>query len=82
MSRTVLDLPRDPRISFGGTRLLGRVKREPQRILKMVTYLQPINQKRETEEITLLRQLVQMRSNKSAPRRDELSQAFEQKLVV
>ena len=67
---------------FGGTRLLGRVTREPERILKMVTYLQPINQKRESEEITLLKQLVQMRPNKSAPRRDELSRMFDQKLAV
>ena len=81
MSQTVLDLPRDIRIVFGGTRLLGLVKREPERILNMVQYLQPINVKRESEEISLLRKLVQMKQGRAAPGRDELSRMFQPKTI-
>ena len=73
MAATILDLPRDPTKVFEGTRLLRQVRRTPSVIRNMVQYLQPINVKRESEEVMLLRKLVGM---KQPPPQSDLARRF------
>ena len=63
----LLDIPRDPQVVYGGTIGIGKVSRTSVAVMNQIQYLQPIAQKRESEEVQLLRQLVQQRKGGQAP---------------
>ena len=52
------DLPRDPRAVYAGTVGIGKTTRSTVHIMDQIQYLRPINQKRDSEEIQLLKKLV------------------------
>ena len=63
----VVQLPADRRVRFGGTRLVRERRAGGDIIRNMVQGLQPIQQKRESEEIALLKKIVAMSQQKQAP---------------
>ena len=58
----MVDIPRDPNVVYGGTIGIGKVSASSTEVRNQIQYLQPIAHKRESEEVQLLRKLVNMRA--------------------
>ena len=66
-AHTIADIPADPRVRFGGTLLVTERGARQDVIRNMVQGLQPIAQKRDNDEIALLKKILMASVQKTAP---------------
>lgn len=62
----VMQVPADPRVHFGGVRLIRERKYGADIIRNMVQGLQPIAQKKDNDELAILKKILQMSQGAAA----------------